>query len=543
MEDDVRYFLVIYFRSLSLVEIFELVIAFLNDNIWPLAIVFMVLILRESIASLIGNLKTFGIKSKNVEVNLNTESESRLDEYEPKIKEEPSAKENEIITDDIDEKASEESLFLKIINKFDEEGADMSSVDDLIKEYEKSNITEDERFNNDALFLFLKFKFFGDKYSIYTLENKYKDINIKDEYRYRYLSFYTKYLSVLNKYDDAVGLWDDFRNDIKSSEVIEKSSIEMIECLIKSKQYDKASSKAFDELVSAGNNNHMAAIYRKLSDIEKEKGNKWKSAIYLDKSVECNPDNTTYLFDSAYLAGENKLKELSLVNYTILTKLKPKHSSALNNLGVLTSEMKLPIRSIGLYERSKEQKNTLSMANLGYTYLRVGLTSLAEDCMKEAMSEDSPHENCHKLVADIKEAKEFENKRFETELESALAVQTFLRKFINAEIETFESIKSNMPDTSETTVNQEREQLKISWIEVDGGNDKRHDLNLKCKGCSLEGKYSWRLDPNPSHFYGKEKDEFDVIGYVDVENSNIVLRPKDQTKYESIAESLNLEIS
>jgi tetratricopeptide (TPR) repeat protein len=84
----------------------------------------------------------------------------------------------------------------------------------------------------------------------------------------------------------------------------------------------------------------------------------------------------------------------------------PDHVWALNNMGVAYRRLGLPIQAVAHYERARDAKNTLAMANLASDYMRAGFDASAERMLNEALEDESPHANVGSNLAELARLRE-----------------------------------------------------------------------------------------------------------------------------------------
>ncbi|MBL4863052.1 MAG: tetratricopeptide repeat protein [Crocinitomicaceae bacterium] len=67
------------------------------------------------------------------------------------------------------------------------------------------------------------------------------------------------------------------------------------------------------------------ALYYALSKLELQKGNEEKSAIYIQKAAELDPDNTWYIQELAYMFFERKVYAKAVENFEKLVEIEPRN--------------------------------------------------------------------------------------------------------------------------------------------------------------------------------------------------------------------------
>jgi Tetratricopeptide repeat len=180
------------------------------------------------------------------------------------------------------------------------------------------------------------------------------------------------------------------------------------------------------------NTEDLSDIWECLGDLYKKDQNFELSALAFDKAIENRPNDTNLRFSSAYAYSHNKAKILSLFHYKILLKIDSNSNAALNNLGVVYSDLNLPSKSIESYEKAFVKGNTLSAANLAFKYMDSGFLYKASEIIEQANTQVEVHPNVSRAIARLSTIRDNENELEEKYLESAQEQRQFLLKFSEA---------------------------------------------------------------------------------------------------------------
>jgi Tfp pilus assembly protein PilF len=180
------------------------------------------------------------------------------------------------------------------------------------------------------------------------------------------------------------------------------------------------------------NTEDLAEIWKCLAELYKKNQDFELSALAFDKAIENRPNDADLRFSSAYAYSHNKANVLSLFHYKILLKIDSNSRMALNNLGVVFSELNLPSKSVESYEKAVVKGETLSAANLAFKYMDSGFLSKASEMLDQAKNQEESHPNVIRAMSRLSTIRDDENELEEKYLKSAQEQRQFLLKFSEA---------------------------------------------------------------------------------------------------------------
>jgi tetratricopeptide (TPR) repeat protein len=146
-----------------------------------------------------------------------------------------------------------------------------------------------------------------------------------------------------------------------------KAAVDMLKQILTNSQFEK--SKA--EILSA------------MANISKDRELIDEFISYAEASLSVDPLNTHIRFTLAYAYSDINCRKLALLHYKKLLDI-TKDATAMNNLGVCYSILKLKGKSITSFLKSAEEKETLAMGNLAHNYLETGFIDDARKLIDKA---------------------------------------------------------------------------------------------------------------------------------------------------------------
>jgi len=111
------------------------------------------------------------------------------------------------------------------------------------------------------------------------------------------------------------------------------------------------------------------------------------------------------LFDTAYACADADLQELALLHYEKLAQIDLRHSSALNNLGVVYANLKIPNLAVKNYKSAMAIDETLAAANFAHILIDAGVFDEAEKVLKEAQTKKEVHQNVAGALVKLEQEK------------------------------------------------------------------------------------------------------------------------------------------
>ena len=118
------------------------------------------------------------------------------------------------------------------------------------------------------------------------------------------------------------------------------------------------------------------------------------------------------LFSSAYALCEAGLHGLSALQYDFLLKISPSNSSGFNNFAVAMERMGLSGMAVSYYKRAADAGETLSMANLSQSLMKVGFLDEADAFIRKARMAEEPHENVGTAMVTLAKSRQKETEKW-----------------------------------------------------------------------------------------------------------------------------------
>lgn len=413
-------------QSDEAIELFKIVINFLDKNMFIFFMMFLTYLLRNALSDLIKRLTNLTFRNAKSEVGITASSALNS---ERSVLEESDARSDNLVTE-------EQSLAIALEESEDKkdwyaalEAGDVETARTLFNEYESKE--KDNIFfpNQKAFFLYALYVYGKDNSAIAQLEQLI-DLTRDEDRKERlifWLSFCFKHSS---QYDKEILLWKSTIENASSEKLITAATIGLAHAFEKDGDANSAKSVLLKRLATVKEESLKAQIYSGLASVEKSLNNSTISVYCKDKSLEYDADNRDELFNSAYAAGEENIEELSIANYITLLKIDINNSTALNNLAVRAKEAGLEIKAVEIYKKAVNLRNTLSMSNLGYLFLNAGFTDEAEEIAKTASLMEHPHNNIYTLLSTISQKKEQQNNKWNELIEKYYKKQKQIRLYV-----------------------------------------------------------------------------------------------------------------
>lgn len=126
-------------------------------------------------------------------------------------------------------------------------------------------------------------------------------------------------------------------------------------------------------------------------------------------SMKYDKNNSSKRFKIAYNYDE---ESISLGHYNEIIKRGDGNSMTLNNAGVSADNLNLPGKSVRYYKKSKEEGNTLAVANIAKKLINEGFFHKAEEMLSKARNKDEHHENVDSMLGKMSSHKNDEDEVF-----------------------------------------------------------------------------------------------------------------------------------
>ncbi|MUK94789.1 hypothetical protein GNP80_20495 [Aliivibrio fischeri] len=400
---------------------------FLTNNIGWVSFIVFIIFYKQGLSNLLTRITGLNFSNGESKLGLDAAPPSNIEvihqESEEATIESKHQEQLEIVRND-----TEIEDWFSIVNKHLENN-NVDKAKKAFKAYELEEEDQDKLYEDKGLFLFLVYSKANDLTVIPLLE-KHINESINEKQRYSALIWLSFCFNNSKQFNRNIELWLNEISNFKSEEVKINATEQLARAYSTNSDFEEAKQVLIKKLSTIKNNKQKSSFYSTLARVEEELGNKTISAYCLDKAVEYNPENLDELFNSAYNASEAGVHELAISNYSLLTDMNPKNSTAWNNLGVEAKEIGLKAKSVENYIKAAALNETLAMANEGYALLNAGFIDEAESKVKKALECSDIHNNIHSLMSKISSVKKEEEKKWIEIQKTASQKQRKLRKYI-----------------------------------------------------------------------------------------------------------------
>lgn len=409
-------------------ETLKLIFGFITENSIAIVVVILLYLFRDGITGFISRLTSLSYKGGGSEVDLLAASPPDIKPEQKKLgaqEEKPSVEVEEAQAEVVYEKKEHKSLeeMYRALDEGDSAGAEAAFRKYALADEDEIRVDE-----NKAFYLYLKFEKLKDYKAVAELENLARQAK-NEESKYNTLMWLAFCFREGMEYRKESELWRLALGDTASESLKTRAVVNLSYSLDREEKAAEAKKLLNDRLRAVVEEKQKSAIYEALSKVEDSLGNKKMATYCKDKSLEFDPLNTEELFRSAYSASEENVDEISISNYVRLLRIDENNSAALNNIGTRAQEAGLNIKAVEAYKKSAKLKHTLSVANQGFLLLEAGFTDEAEKIANDALRQDEPHQNLHKLIAAINERRENQEKAWDELCLSSLNKQKQLRQY------------------------------------------------------------------------------------------------------------------
>jgi len=511
------------------IELLKIITGFLSDNLIPIIVLVLLIISRDAIGNFISRLTSFSWRNGDTELGMSAVDPNQGDEKKAEYSN--ALQKPEVPDEDAEvEGITKEENWLKLMVKaFEEER--LEDADEIFREYALSEKDEVKLEEHKAIYFYLRFEMGKDNSAINDLENLVRTAKT-EETKYKNLEWLSLLLKDSMQNKKEIDIWLNVIPKFKSQNLVTKSTVNLAYALNREDQPKKAKKLLIERLSDVEEAKQKSAIFKALSEIEDSLDHKTISVYCKDKSIEYNPNDRDELFNSAYLADNQGVDEISISNYIKLIRIDSNNSFALNNLGVRAKKAGLTIKAIENYKKAANYNNTLAMANQGYMLLDAGFTDEAEEIAKKALELDEPHQNVYSLISAINEKKEKQNTDWNELSKKALNRQKSVRCYteqyyvgIPSELAGNWFAKDNIQFSIEIRDNA----FESTWQEFSSFDKSTYTVMMtgKVTGSTFSGQYSRKEDEGGNSAKGLlkliENTNKKCIGYLDNEGKQLKL--------------------
>ena len=410
------------------IKTIESILSFLDKNIWPVIILTIVIITRKSLASSIERLIklnfSFAGATGAIEAASPVAPTIKPAQMHADIKESVERTQEPVLLENSPPK--KESWITQVFDAF--ERGERNSANQSFEEAQRTETDKDRRRENEAIYLYISFTKGNDQSSLEKLEHLYKQSE-NDQQIKECASWLSLIYNDSNDHKKDKLLFENAITRAKDQSNITEFTIKLSSALINLGESDKSLKTLEQRLSAVTDDNEKGSLYEAIAHIYKELGNTDAQAIALEKSVEYSPGDRDRLFNAAYAQSNENMDLLSVKNYLTLLNLDPDHATALNNLAVAASELKLPGKQVELLDKSKNKGSTLAMSNLANIYIESGLYGDAESILNEARKSEDPHENVGTSLYNLKAKMAKEQEDWTSAIKDAENIQRSIRLY------------------------------------------------------------------------------------------------------------------
>lgn len=477
------------------IQITKIITGFLSDNIIYILILTFMIICRNAVSDLIKRLINFKWKGGSSELEVEAAAPTqKTDSSTLKKTAEPPIEANDDKEIAIKgEEVQEQKWYSKMGIAFKEGRID--DAKDAFNDYEPTEEDPLMLRKNKGFFLFSLFTKGKDNSAIEQLKTLV-NTSTDDESKHDALIWLSFCFDHSSQTEEKIKLWKESINSFSSENIITDASVRLARALNHAGSASDAKNLLVSRLKLVSISGDKAEIYSALSQIEKSLGNK-RLAIYCkDKYLELDPNNRDEIFNVAYQAAEEDVYDLSISNYINLLRIDANNKSALNNLGVIAQNAKLPVKAVEKYIESSSFDTTLAMSNRGYLLANAGFLEDAKVLAKEALKLENPHENLYKLLTTISDLQKEQDAEWDKLVNKSFERQKFIRNYTDAYYEgdnKFDGVWKTK-NSNAITINIKDDKLEAPWQESGAGILSSIEYNMV-----LTGKV------NNSAFFGRYK--------------------------------------
>ncbi|MCE3230157.1 MAG: hypothetical protein K0R52_85 [Alphaproteobacteria bacterium] len=236
------------------------------------------------------------------------------------------------------------------------------------------------------------------------------------------------------------------------------------------------------------------SLYQKLSDLHETKGDIEGKHHYLEKALQIDPGNKKIRFDLALSYSNYKVTKINAIyHYEKLLIRDPLHTSAMNNMAIIYSEINQSYEKDMYLTKAIKAKDSFSRGNQIINLINMGFFHLAQKLYDEAPNEQKEDEKLKEAIGYLKD-KIDKYKQDAKILESRKGIyykykeRHILGKYIDIETKNLEG-KWVENKTISITLKVEHENKVVGMLE-----DTTQEPNSLIEGSYLYGKLSLHTD-------------------------------------------------
>lgn len=238
-------------------QLFELVINFIDNNMLYFLIMFLTYLLRNALSDLIKRLTNFSYRNSNSEVGLTASRNLQSKEYELELLDEnssSSATEENIVVTPTEPDEEKKDWYTALTQ------GDIKTARTLFAKYESIEKDSISFPNQKAFFLYALYVYGKDNSAITQLENLIDLTN--DEDRKKRLIFWLSFcFRHSGQYDKEILLWKSTIKNASSEKLITTATIGLAQALVKNEDTNSAKSVLLDRLATVKEESLKSQIY------------------------------------------------------------------------------------------------------------------------------------------------------------------------------------------------------------------------------------------------------------------------------------------
>ncbi|MFH2066727.1 MAG: hypothetical protein ABIK15_16130 [Pseudomonadota bacterium] len=517
------------------IQIATILTNFIYDSLpYILGLVFMI-ICKDAISNLIQRITNIKWRNEKAEFELGADSSQKQLDTSLIMEKEAGPPKESIEDSEKTRKENENISWYPNMHKAFKEGR-IEDAKEILKKYSLEETDQNKIETSKAVYLYHLFVEGKDNSAIIQLEELAK-FSKDEKTKHTILIWLSFCYHETSQVKAEIDLWRKSIKTFKSDEIISEMTVNLAHLLQHEGSYEESKSILIKRLEQVQSNDEKFIIFNALSKVEKSLGNNKLSVYCKDKSLEYNPSDRDELFNAAYLASEEDVKDIALKNYTTLLNIESDNSAAFNNLGVLASNAKQHIKAVENYKKSSKMNNTLAMANQGQLLLNAGFLEEAEKIANQAVAiAETPHKNVYSLLESIVDSKADQEKKWNEMLETSKKRQALIREYTQAY---YLGSRANFDGTwvrqndELVSIKMEDDFLKITWQEFVGAiNAETYNIEIsgKITKASFIGRYSKIKDgkSNINTFLTMRSNiDIDIIGFLSDDGSKIYTISED----------------
>ncbi|KYG02370.1 hypothetical protein BE21_55025 [Sorangium cellulosum] len=174
------------------------------------------------------------------------------------------------------------------------------------------------------------------------------------------------------------------------------------------------------------------SVLTALADIYDFPDDKRIRAALLAQAARLSPADVKVCFDASFSLAESSMPHLALMQYATLLKFEPKNAAALNNIGLLCSELDMSAKAAEYLHRGHEANDSLATANLAQRYLTAGFLDQAENLLAVARKRENAHEDVGGVLSRLSNRRKSEEEAWRAAIKVAVRESLFLSDFAGA---------------------------------------------------------------------------------------------------------------